>query len=76
MKKITATVHFDGAGVYYPVLDRQITFTTINGAKRALHNIISRHMDNLKRFYPRGTQINVECYMSLKVPFLTAKITI
>lgn len=72
----TANVYFNGNGIYYPVLDRQITFTTITGAKRALNNLIARHGDNLRRFYPRGTQINVECYMSLKVPFLTAKITI
>lgn len=72
----TANVYFNGNGIFYPVLTQQITFTTITGAKRALNNLITRHVDNLRRFYPRGTQINVECYMSLKVPFMTAKITI
>ena len=72
----TANVYFNGNGKFYPVLSREITFTTINGAKRALNNLIARHIDNLRRFYPVGTQINVECYMSLKVPFMTAKITI
>ena len=72
----TANVYFNGNGIFYPVLTQKITFTTIKGAKRALNNLIARHSDNLRRFYPVGTQINVECYMSLKVPFMTTKITI
>lgn len=72
----TANVYFNGNGIYYPVLDRQITFTTITGAKRALNNLIARHVDNLRRFYPCGTQINVECYCGKEVPFMKTKITI
>lgn len=76
-EKQRATVHFICGGETIPMLDREINFTTIAGAKRALVRIIGSHIDNLRRFYGYGKRVNVEAtIVGNDVPFMTTSINI
>lgn len=57
-----ALVTFSCNGYYIPMLTREIRFTTANGARRSLANLISRHTENLRRFYGVGKKIDIEAW--------------
>lgn len=56
---MTANVYFDHNGEFIPALVREIKFTTVNGAKRALINCIRKMQNSLYMQYGGGQKITV-----------------
>lgn len=72
-----ATVHFSCDGKYISMLDVEITFTTIAGAKRALIRVINKNILNLQMYYGYGKRVNVEAVIvGMDEPFMTTSINI
>lgn len=72
-----ATVHFSCDGKYIPMLDVEITFSTITGAKRALIRVINKNILSLQMYYGYCKRVNIEAVIiGMDEPFMTTSINI
>ena len=67
MKKslFSALIQFNGAGIYYPCLDRYINFNSLTGAKRAFINACNKIQlsGTLAAWYGHGETVTAKAYL-------------